>query len=173
MKKITVYRVFTNGECECAGLPTNTYVLDKVANHTSRSGGTAGAELLLHDKYVSLTRQPMQPTCQRKMMRRWNGFSPASTSQTKQSSATITLNIPTACPPRTAFPVNARAWFCESISSQHARLAFGQPLTCERLPSEGKRSYITPNIQTPCHPFDIVCRKQGPTLLNQQTCNHI
>ena len=32
----------------------------------------------------------------------------------------------TCCPPRTAFPVNAGAWFCECVSPQHARFAFGQ-----------------------------------------------
>ena len=52
--------------------------------------------------------------------------------------AYIKLNIPTACPPRTAVPVNTRARFCESVSSQHAQFAFGQG--CDHS------SYVAANI---------------------------
>ena len=44
--------------------------------------------------------------------------------------AYIKLNIPTACPPRTAVPVNTKTWFREFVSSQHAQFAFGNG--CDR-----------------------------------------
>ena len=40
--------------------------------------------------------------------------------------AYIQRNIETPCPPRSAVPVNSRAWFRECVSPQHARFAFGQ-----------------------------------------------
>jgi len=42
----------------------------------------------------------------------------------------IKLNIPMPCPPRGTVLVNARAWFGEIVSSQHARFAFSQG--CDR-----------------------------------------
>ena len=44
--------------------------------------------------------------------------------------AYVTLNIPTVCPPRTGFQVNTWAWFVRTVSSQHARFAFGKG--CDR-----------------------------------------
>jgi hypothetical protein len=50
----------------------------------------------------------------------------------------LELNTPTACPPRTAVPVNTRARFRESVSTQHARFSFGQG--CDRT------SYVPENL---------------------------
>ena len=55
---------------------------------------------------MNSTRQPIQEVCQRKTIRRWNSFSPANPSQNEGKLGYINLNIPTACPPRTAVPVN-------------------------------------------------------------------
>jgi hypothetical protein len=42
----------------------------------------------------------------------------------------VKLNIPMPCPPRGTVPVNTGAWFCEFVSSQHARFAFGEGCDC-------------------------------------------
>ncbi len=54
----------------------------------------------------------------------------ASTDEPSESSAYIGLNIPTACPPRAAVPVNPRARFSGTVSFQRARFAFGQGCDC-------------------------------------------
>jgi hypothetical protein len=55
---------------------------------------------------MNLTRQPIQEVCQLKTIWRWSGFSPANPSQNEGKLGYIKLNIPTACPPRAAVPVN-------------------------------------------------------------------
>ena len=58
--------------------------------------------------------------------KRWDSFSPTNASSIEAKLGYLKLNIPAACPPHTVFPVNTRARFCEFISSQHARFAFGE-----------------------------------------------
>src|ERR1017187_3116519 len=53
----------------------------------------------------------------------------------------LKLNIPMPCPPRGTVPVNARAWFRECVSPQHARFAFGQG--CDRA------SYVDASLTHP------------------------
>jgi len=82
-----------------------------------------------------------EPTIARVMPvkdRRWNSFLPANAPQNEAKIGYFSLNTPTACPPRTGFPVNTRAWFREPVSSQHARFAFGKGCECA--------SYV--NLQT-------------------------
>ena len=56
---------------------------------------------------------------------RWDSFSAMNAPRSGAKIAYVTLNTQTPCPPRDAVPVNTRAWFRESISTQHARFAFG------------------------------------------------
>jgi hypothetical protein len=65
-----------------------------------------------------------------KVIGRWNGFSATNAFKAKAKLAYIRLNIPTACLPRAAVPVNTGAWFREFVPPQHAQFVFGQG--CDR-----------------------------------------
>jgi hypothetical protein len=70
-----------------------------------------------------------EPTIARMMPRKFKrreSFSATNPSQLEGKIAYVQQNTPTACPPRTAVPVNTRACFGESLSTQHARFAFDQ-----------------------------------------------
>ncbi len=66
-----------------------------------------------------------------KMLWRWDIF----TAEAKL--AYIKLNIQTPCPPRSAVPVNSRAWFRKCVSTQHARFAFDHGCDCSNSLLEG------------------------------------
>jgi hypothetical protein len=62
-----------------------------------------------------------------------------SAAEPRESAAYIKLNIPTPCPPRSAVPVNAGAWFRGFVSARHARFRLRSELRREHTSSSVKR----------------------------------
>jgi len=79
---------------------------------------------------LNRTSHANQGTAHAMKIKRWKSFSATNGSQNERKLAYIRLNSQTPCPPRGAVPVNTGAWFCEAVSSQHARFAFGNDCDC-------------------------------------------
>ena len=105
--------------------------------------------LYLYDGWDSMnsTRQPVQESCQRKMIWRRNSFSPTNASQREAKISYVELNSETPCPPRGAVPVN-QGKTLEVVSLCSFRFAFGNRCDCP--------GYVRANEYS--RPKDLSCR---------------